>query len=171
MDTSRIDQYGARWEARDREEAREDNIMMREGARSGIPSRRLLGALPLARVIPQDLHSLMDYAGAAVAGISAALASSGSARLTGTLLASSGAGVSALTDYRMSVAKVVPIEVHETIDYVWGLSAIVAPFALGYHRKDRLATMLQVVTGASMVLASLFTDYRAARGVKWRRRD
>jgi hypothetical protein len=30
---------------------------------------------------------------------------------------------------------VIPIEVHETIDHVWGAAAIAAPFVFGYWKK------------------------------------
>jgi hypothetical protein len=42
-----------------------------------------------------------------------------------------------MTDYRLSVAKVIPIEAHEVIDHAWGLAAIAAPFVLGYWKPRR----------------------------------
>ena len=41
----------------------------------GVPSAPVFDALPLARLIPQDLHSVMDYADAAIAGSGAWMAS------------------------------------------------------------------------------------------------
>jgi hypothetical protein len=77
------------------------------------------------------------------------------------------ASASALTDYRLSLAKVIPIEVHEALDYAVGLGAIAAPFLLGYRRKDRMASWLHIATGLTVIVGSLFTDYRAKRGVTW----
>ena len=130
----------------------------------GRPSRPLLG-LPLRRLVPQDAHSLLDYA-SGLALIAAGQASDNPlARVAGTALGSTVIGLSLFTDYRMSLAKLVPIEVHEVGDYVGGASAIAAPFALGYHRTSPLTAWVHVATGVATIVASLFTDYRASRGV------
>lgn len=129
-----------------------------------VPSKPILG-LPLARVIPQDVHSVLDYASALAYFASAKVARTERGRAAGILLGTSVAGASAVTDYRLSVAKILPIEVHEVLDHATGLSAAAAPFALGYVMEDPLAAMVQIATGALTVLASLFTDYRASMGV------
>jgi hypothetical protein len=134
-----------------------------------VPSKPLLGVLPLARVVPQRVHTTMDWMASALCAASAAVATTNEACVAGTAFAASGAGVSVTTDYRMSVAKWIPIEVHETIDYAWGASVALAPFVLGYAKRDRLATILQVAAGLGTILVSLFTDYRAVRGVTWPR--
>ena len=130
-----------------------------------IPSDPLFGVLPLARVVPQDVHSLTDYVHAAGCIATALAADSVEARVTGAMLGASIGTVSALTDYRLSAAKVIPIEVHEGLDHAWGLAAIAAPFVLGYYKKDPAVAALHCLLGAGTILTSLFTDYRAARGV------
>ena len=42
---------------------------------------------------------------------------------------------------------------------------IAAPFAFGYYKRAPLTTFAHVLTGAATILGSLFTDYRAERGV------
>ena len=133
--------------------------------RTGLPSKSLFGVLPIRRIIPQDVHSVMDYAGGIAVAFSALTSRKRKVRLAGAVLGGSIVGVSLLTDYRLSAAKVIPIEVHEALDYVWGASAIAAPFVLGYSRRARGATLVQVLSGASTIVDSLFTDYRAVRGV------
>lgn len=130
-----------------------------------VPSKPLLGILPLARVIPQDVHSVADYLCAGAFMMSAKLARTNRARAAGMTLAMSDASVSLLTDYRLSAAKLVPIEVHEIADHVTGFSAVAAPFVLGYVKKDPIAAAIQIATGLGMIVASLFTDYRASKGV------
>jgi hypothetical protein len=130
----------------------------------GTRSAPILG-LPVARIIPQDIHAAMDYANGAAAMLSAAIANTPRARMVNATLAAAAVGTSAATDYRLSLAKVIPIEVHEVIDYVWGFSNILAPFILGYTRKDKAVTAMQVALGASTIAASLITDYRAYDGV------
>ena len=72
-----------------------------------------------------------------------------------------------MTDVRLAPLRVIPIEVHEVIDYVWGATAIATPFIFGYAKKSPLAATLQIVAGASLILGSLLTDYRGYKGVKW----
>src|SRR5207237_1112174 len=131
----------------------------------GTPSRPLLGRLPLARLIPQDVHSVLDYANAATALSGALLSDCAKAKAASALLGGGGLGAAAITDYRLSLAKVIPIEAHEVIDYTFGVSAISAPFLFGYYKTAPVTAALHVATGVSTILASLFTDYRAYRGV------
>lgn len=131
----------------------------------GQPSRPLLGVLPLARVIPQDVHSVMDYLDAGAVMTGAALSDCPRARTASLLLGGAGLGVSSLTDYRISLAKVIPIEAHEAIDYLFGISAIAAPFALGYRKTAPLTAAMHVAVGVGTIVTSLLTDYRAYRGV------
>lgn len=131
----------------------------------GIPAEPLFGALPLARVIPQDVHSVLDYSNGIVVAWSGLTARKREAKLAGAILGGAVIGVSLLTDYRMSVAKLIPIEVHEAIDHAWGVAVIAAPFVLGYHRRAPLTTLVHVLTGAATIVGSLFTDYRAVKGV------
>ncbi len=130
-----------------------------------LESKPVFGVLPLARVVPQDIHSLMDYAAGGTCLATALLADTTSARVASAALGASVVCVSAMTDYRLSAVKLIPIEVHEVIDHVWGLAAIAAPFVLGYWKKDPAIAAVHVLTGASTIIASLFTDYRAAEGV------
>jgi hypothetical protein len=131
----------------------------------GQPSRPLLGRLPLARAIPQDVHSAMDYldAGGVIAG--AFLTTCPKAKAASWLMGGSGILASSLTDYKLSLAKLIPIEAHEAIDYGFGLSAIAAPFVLGYRKTAPHVAAMHVAIGIGTIVASLFTDYRAYRGV------
>lgn len=136
-----------------------------------VPSKPLFGALPIARVVPQDVHSVLDYVHAAGFFASAKLARTGRARAVGIALGLGLGGASAITDYRLSVAKVLPIELHETLDYAGGLTAIAAPFVLGYVKKDPIAALLHIGLGIGTIVTSLFTDYRASKGVTWPNRS
>jgi hypothetical protein len=76
-------------------------------------------------------------------------------------LGASVVGVSAMTDYRLSLAKIIPIRTHEALDYAWGMSCIAAPFAFGYWKSSPRTAMTHIAVGAGTILASLFTDYRS----------
>jgi hypothetical protein len=131
----------------------------------GTPSRPLLGALPLARLIPQDVHSVLDYVDAATVFAGAVISDCPRARTASALIGGSGAGLAAISDYRLSLAKLIPIEAHEVIDYAFGISAISAPFLFGYYKTAPVTAAMHVATGVGTLLASLFTDYRGYRGV------
>lgn len=130
----------------------------------GAPSKPLAkGLLPLARLIPQDVHSVMDYADGATTAAGAFLSDDPAARMASIMLGASALGVSAMTDYRLSLAKVIPIEGHEVIDYAWGAMAIAAPFVLGYWKRSPRVAMMHIMAGAGQIFASLFTDYRSTK--------
>ena len=133
----------------------------------GVPARSLLGGLPLARLIPQDVHSVMDYVHAVATSAGVVLHDDDPAAVAASIiLGGSVLGVSLLTDYRLSVAKVIPIEAHEAVDYAWGALAIAAPFVLGYWKTSPTVGLLHVIAGTGSILGALVTDYRS-----WRDRD
>lgn len=131
----------------------------------GIPSKPLVVRLPLSRIIAQDVHSVFDYLDGATVLSGAFMTSCPEAKAASWVLGGAGIVASALTDYRLSLAKVVPIEKHEIIDYAFGVSAIAAPFILGYRKTAPLVAMTHIAIGIGTLLVSLFTDYRAYRGV------
>jgi hypothetical protein len=130
-----------------------------------LESRPLLGALPLARIIPQEAHSSLDYAMGATCIASALFADTTAAQVAGATLGASLGCVCALSDHRLSAAKLIPIESHEVLDHLWGATAIAAPFVFGYWKKDPAVAALHVMAGAATILTALFTDYRVARRV------
>jgi hypothetical protein len=127
----------------------------------GAPSKPLFGVLPLARLIPQDVHAMMDYGNGVAAGAGALMTDDPAARIASIALAASVVGISAVTDYRLSAAKLVPIEAHEVADYAWGLAAIAAPFVFGYWKRAPRVALMHVMAGAGTLLSSLLTDYRS----------
>lgn len=128
----------------------------------GEPAEPLLRVLPIKRWIPQDVHSMMDYVDGLTAASGALTAEDDDVAFWASIaLGCSVVCVSAMTDYRLSVAKVIPIRAHEAIDYAWGMTCIAAPFALGYWKSSPRTAMTHIAVGAGAILASLFTDYRS----------
>lgn len=134
-------------------------------ARAGILSKPLFGALPLRRWVPQDVHSLLDYQGGTTAAVAGVLSGDPVAKTAGLALGATVIGLSLVTDYRLSLTKLVPIEAHELGDYVYGVAAIAAPFVLGYAKRSPVAAALHVLVGLSTIVASLVTDYRCQTGM------
>jgi hypothetical protein len=135
----------------------------------GEPAEPLLKVLPIKRLIPQDVHSMMDYVDGLTAATGFFMAENDdddAACWASLALGASVIGVSLLSDYRLSLAKVIPIRAHETLDYVWGASCIAAPFVLGYHKSSPRVALTHIMVGAGTILASLFTDYRSYKAEK-----
>ena len=136
----------------------------------GVPAKPLLGVLPIGRWIPMDVHAAMDYAGGLQVASGYFAANDDAASWTSIGLSAAVIGVSLMTDYRLSVAKVIPVRMHEAIDYVWGAACIAAPFVFGYWKKSPVTAMAHVVAGTSTIVGSLFTDYRAYKRNRLERR-
>lgn len=129
-----------------------------------VPSKSVLG-LPLARIVPQDVHSFTDYAVAALHLASARVARTEAARSAGLLLGTTVLASALVSDDRAAPAKLLPIELHVVVDGATGVVGALAPFLLGYARRDPLAAGLQVAAGISTLALSLVTDYRASAGL------
>jgi len=129
---------------------------------TGTPSKPILGVLPLSRAIPQDVHSVMDYGNGVAAGAGMFMTDDPAARIASAVLGAGAIGVASTSDYRLSAAKLIPIETHELIDHAWGVAAIAAPFVFGYWKRSPQVALMHVVAGATTILTALFTDYRSA---------
>ena len=127
----------------------------------GQPAQKLFGVLPIARLIPQDVHSVMDYVDGLTVASGMLFDDNATACTASIALGASAVATALMTDYRLSAMKLIPIRTHEVIDHVWGLSCIAAPFVLGYWKKAPRVAMTHVMTGAMTIVASLLTDYRA----------
>lgn len=127
----------------------------------GQPARKLLGVLPIARLVPQDIHSVMDYVDGLTVASGMLIDDNDAAQIASLALGASAVATALMTDYRLSAIKLIPIRAHEAIDHLWGISCIAAPFVLGYWKKSPSVAMTHVVTGAMNIVLSLFTDYRA----------
>ena len=125
----------------------------------GALSKPILG-LPLARWIPQDCHSFMDYGNGLVTAGAALATDDKAAQLAGLTLASLVLGISAVTDSRISVAKLVPIEVHEVCGLRVG-SAAIARRSCSLLKSSPKVAAVHVVAGFASIVAPLLTDYRA----------
>jgi hypothetical protein len=139
--------------------------LLDRSAAAGVPAHPLPGELPLRRWVPQGAHSLLDYAVGLGAAGAACLSAEPSARRVGLGLGLGLVGLSLLTDTRLSLSRLVPIELHELADYGWGLAALAAPFVGGYARRAPAVAAVQVVAGAALLVASLLTDYRCTSGM------
>jgi hypothetical protein len=106
------------------------------------------------------MHGVGDYGAGLVLLIAGLVAdASDEARATGIVLGATLLLVSLLTRYPLGVVKAIPFPVHSAGDYLGGLAAIVAPFALDFWDTDKGLSTLYIVIGAVVIALSLVTDY------------
>ncbi|MBN1205514.1 MAG: hypothetical protein JXB05_11395 [Myxococcaceae bacterium] len=134
-------------------------------AAAGIISRPLPGGLPLRRWVPQGAHSLVDLLAGLAVALAGRRAEEPRARGVGLALGLGLAGTTLLTDSRVSLSGLIPIELHELADHGWGLAAMAAPFVGGYARRAPGAAAVHVLAGAAVLLGALLTDYRCRSGM------
>jgi hypothetical protein len=127
----------------------------------GTPAPKLFGVLPVARLIPQDIHSVMDYVDGLTVASGYFFEDGAAACMASLALGGSAVATALMTDYRLSAVKLIPIRTHEVIDYAWGAACIAAPFVFGYWKKSPRVAMTHVMTGAMNIVVSLITDYRS----------
>ena len=131
---------------------------------AGIPSRPMAG-LPLRRWLPQDAHSLLDLAAGLAVAAAGQLSGVRTARRLGLGLGLGLVGATLLTDSRLTLSRLLPIELHELADHGWGLATLAAPFVGGFARKAPGTAAVHVLAGAAVFLGSLVTDYRCRSGM------
>jgi hypothetical protein len=112
-------------------------------------------------MIPLRVHNILDY----VIGV-ALLAAPGifgfsdidAARNVFTFLGAALIGYSLFTRYRYSIAKVIPVGVHMTMDVISGLIVMIAPWLFGY--SDLLTggqTAVHFIFGLGAIALVTFT--------------
>jgi len=117
--------------------------------------------MSLVRLVPAWLHAIGDYAAGLVLLIVGAAATDASdkARWTGIVLGAALILVSLITRYPGGLIKAVPFPLHSAGDYLGGILAIVAPFALDFWDTDKGVSTTYIVVGAVVLALSLVTDY------------
>jgi hypothetical protein len=119
-------------------------------------------ALSLAPIIPMNVHAAAEYTGA-LALIAAPLLFGWRGPAAAVSVASGAAtlGTSLMTDYDLSLAKVIPIQVHAMADYLNGGLLALAPAACGY--SGSAPGRFHMMLGLGIVGMSLLTAYRPSR--------
>lgn len=116
--------------------------------------------MSLLRLVPASIHAVGDYAAGIVLLLAGLLAdASDEAKATGIVLGAVLIVVSLLTRYPLGVLRVIPFPVHSAGDYVGGLAAIIAPFALDFFDGDEGLSALYIIVGVVVIALSLVTDY------------
>jgi len=67
-----------------------------------------------------------------------------------------------LTNWPLSVARVIPLHVHGLLDVVLGVLLIAAPFAIGFSGDSTAATVIDVLLGLGFIGAGATTNWGGA---------
>jgi hypothetical protein len=70
-------------------------------------------------------------------------------------------GQSLITDWDLSVAKIVPLPIHLTLDALAGIVLATSPFVFGFSDEGTNAWLPQLVAGIGMLNAGLMTQRNA----------
>lgn len=67
-----------------------------------------------------------------------------------------------MTDWPLSVVRVIPLRLHGLLDVGLGVLLILAPFLAGFSDDSTLATIIDIVLGVGFIAAGLTTNWAGA---------
>jgi succinate dehydrogenase/fumarate reductase cytochrome b subunit len=78
------------------------------------------------------------------------------------VLAALQVGMSLITAYPLSVAKLIPFTVHGAVELITAIFLVIAPWLFGFHGVDGARNFF-IAAGIGLGLVYLMTNYQAAR--------
>lgn len=115
----------------------------------------------MQRPISPTIHGVIDYATtAAVVAAPRLMRFPKSARIACDALAGSYTGLSAMTDYPLSVKRAIPFKAHGATEAVLGMALPAVPWALGFAKHRAARNFFLGLTALTFVVAAL-TDWDA----------
>ena len=115
----------------------------------------------MQRPISPTIHGVIDYATtAAVVAAPRLMRFPKQARIACDALAGSYTGLSAMTDYPLSVRRTIPFKAHGATEAVLGLALPALPWALGFAKHKAARNFFFGLTALTFVVAAL-TDWDA----------
>lgn len=116
-------------------------------------------------IIPLNVHNVIDYVVGAVLLITPAFFGFSEVTLAANVFYTAGLGLilySLLTQYKYSIAKLIPVRVHMVLDALVGLTVMFAPWLLNYRGAlTDGQTTVHLVLGAGAVALAIFTGPRS----------
>jgi hypothetical protein len=114
------------------------------------------------KILSPRVHGYIDYAAVAMLLLAPTLFGFGGLAATVCyVLAAAQGGMSLLTAYPLSIAKVIPFQVHGAIELLAAIFAFVSPWLFGYSHVDAARNFF-IVSGVALSIVWLVTDYRSA---------
>jgi hypothetical protein len=113
----------------------------------------------MRKPISPRIHGVLDYATSATVAIAPrAMSFPRPARLLFDSLATSYTGLSAITDYPLSVKRVAPFKVHGAVELAIAAVLPMLPYALGFAEHRAARNLCFGLTALTFVVAAL-TDW------------
>ena len=116
----------------------------------------------MRRPITSRMHAMLDYPLAVVLiatpwifGFSDV---GGAAVALPIIVGALALGQSLITDWELSVANIIPLPVHLTLDALAGVVLAISPFVFGFYDEGTNVWLPQVVAGIGMLNAGLMTQ-------------
>jgi hypothetical protein len=115
----------------------------------------------MRKPISPTVHGVIDYTtSAVVASAPRLMGFPRSARIACDTLASGYTGLSAMTNYRLSLKRAVPFKAHGVTEAAIGLALPALPWMLGFSRHTAARNFFLGLTALTFVVAAL-TDWDA----------
>lgn len=116
-------------------------------------------------IIPLNIHNVIDYIVGAVLLITPAFFGFAEVTIAANVFYTAGLGLilySLLTQYKYSIAKLIPVRVHMILDALVGLSVMFAPWLLNYRGAlTEGQTTVHLALGAGAVALAILTGPRS----------
>lgn len=120
-------------------------------------------AISLPRVVPTNIHGVLDYAASAVNLVVPGLLGlkdSPVASLMPRLAGGTGTVYSLLTDYELGLVRKIPMPVHLALDAAKGTLLASSPWLFGFAGKGTRYWLPHVAIGTADILAALASKTR-----------
>lgn len=114
------------------------------------------------RLLSPRVHGFIDYGIVALLALAPTLFGfGGTAAAISYILAVLQLGMSLITAYPLSLAKIIPFKIHGGIELTSGLFALAAPWLFGFSRIDAARNFF-LFAGVTVAITWALTNYRAA---------
>jgi hypothetical protein len=125
------------------------------------------------KVLNPRIHGYLDYGAVALLAVAPSLFGfSGMAAAICYFVAVVQLGMSLITAYPLSLAKIIPFTVHGGIELGVAIGLALSPWLFGFSHNDAARSFF-IIAGVGLSLVFFVTNYRAADGYRQRplRRD
>lgn len=114
------------------------------------------------KILNPRIHGYLDYVAVALLALAPSLFGfAGVAATISYVLAVVQLGMSLVTAYPASVAKLIPFTIHGAVELVTAIFLIVAPWLFRFGEADAARNFF-VASGIGLLLVYIATDYKAA---------
>lgn len=120
------------------------------------------------KVLNPRIHGYLDYAAVALLALAPSLFGfAGVAAAICYFVAVVQLGMSLLTAYPLSLAKIIPFKVHGAVELGVAAGLALSPWVFGFSQQDAARSFF-IIAGVGLALVVFVTNYSAADGYRMR---